>query len=199
MKHTLSKKSVARVAAAALAALLLPAASFGASQTITKVYITWYGFNDNSCTVESQHDCNTIAYPKNGGFPTKHNIATEGKGTYTDPITFATAANDAGGAAEFKPGTILYIPLVRKYFVMEDQCAECIADWKKKHYHVDLWMGPSFEQNAGPLNACEDKLTQGDSGSSGAGTIIVNPAKDLAVDTTPLYLNGKCTTHVYKN
>ena len=192
------KKSIGRIAATALATLLLPAASFAASQTITKVYITWYGFNDNSCNVENEHDCNTIAYPKSDGYPTKHNVATEGKGTYADPVTFATAANDSGGNAEFKPGTILYIPLVHKYFIMEDQCAECITDWKKKHYHVDLWMGPSFEQNAGPLNACEDKLTQGDSGSSGTGTIIVNPANNLAVDTTPLYLNGKCTTHTYK-
>jgi hypothetical protein len=27
----------------------------------------------------------------------------------------------------------------------------------------------------------------------------VNPASNLPVDTTPLYLHGKCTTHVYSN
>jgi len=81
----------------------------------------------------------------------------------------------------------------------DNSCAECITDWKKKEYHVDLWMGPSFEQNAKPLYACEDKLTQGNGPGHGTGTIIVNPAKDLPVDTTPLYLNGKCTTHIYPN
>jgi hypothetical protein len=161
------------------------------SQTIQNVYITWYGFNDNSCTVESQHNCNTIAYPKSDKYPVKHDVATEGKGTYADPITFATAANNRGGAAEFAPGTIIYVPMVHKYFIMEDQCAECNADWKKNRYHVDLWMGPSFEQNASTLSACENKLTQN------KGVIIANPASNLPVDTTPLYLNGKCTTQTY--
>lgn len=54
-----------------------------------------------------------------------HEIATEGKGTFDDPNTFATAARDAGSPAEFAPGTRIYVPEVRKYFVMEDQCYEC--------------------------------------------------------------------------
>src|SRR5262245_13481511 len=33
-------------------------------QTILNVYVTWYGFNDNSCQVETDHNCNTIAYGK---------------------------------------------------------------------------------------------------------------------------------------
>jgi hypothetical protein len=200
MQHSSPLRRATGCAAAALAAAaLLAPATAAASQTITKVYITWYGFNDNSCNKENQHNCNTIAYPKSDGFPTVHNVATEGSGAYDSPVTFATAANDSGGNAEFAPGTILYVPMVRKYFVMEDQCAECITDWKKKEYHVDLWMGPSYEQNAKPLYACEDKLTQGNGPGHGTGTIIVNPAHDLPVDTTPLYLNGKCTTHIYPN
>jgi len=184
---------------AAVAALAAPGAALAASQTIKNVYITWYGFNDNSCNKENQHNCNTIAYPQKDGYPTKHNVATEGKGTYDDPVTFATAANDNGGNAEFAPGTILYLPMVRKYFIMEDQCAECITDWKKHEYHTDMWMGPSYEQDAKPLTQCENKLTQGNGPGHGTGTIIVNPDRNLQVDTTPLYLNGKCTTHIYSN
>ena len=29
----------------------------------SNVYISWYGFNDNSCANENKHGCNDIAYP----------------------------------------------------------------------------------------------------------------------------------------
>jgi hypothetical protein len=184
----------------------------GGPQTLLNVYVTWYGFNDNSCQVESDHNCNTIAFGKSDGFSTKHDIATEGSGTYDDPTTFATAAADSGSPAEFAPGTIIYLPYVHKYFVMEDQCAECGDEWdQKKAYHVDLWMGPSYDLTANndmgsdmgtvansALETCEDQLTLGDGTFQGTGTIIVNPAPDLPVDTSPLF-NGACTTHTYNN
>jgi hypothetical protein len=164
---------------------------------ISDVYITWYGFNDNSCQVESQHNCNTIAFPKSDGFPVVHDIATEGKGTYDDPITFATAAKDSGSPAEFPPGTRIYVPLVHKYFIMEDQCYECGQEWfSKGSYHVDLWMGPSYGSANSPLMSCEDKLTQGDP-YHGTGTILVNPSKNHPVDTSPLFHNDSCTAHTY--
>jgi hypothetical protein len=168
-----------------------------ANKTITGVYITWYGFNDNSCQVESQHDCNTIAFPKSDGWKVPHEIATEGKGTFDDPSTFATAAKDSGSPSEFPPGTKIYVPEVRKYFVMEDQCAECGTEWfSRKSYHVDLWMGPSFGSNNGKLMACEDKLTLG-STYHGTGKIIVNPPANLPVDTNALFTNNTCTAHTY--
>jgi F5/8 type C domain len=164
-------------------------------QRITGVYITWYGFNDNSCDVESQHNCNTIAFPKSDGFSTKHDMATEGKGTYADPITFATAAKDSGSPAEFAPGTIIYVPYVHKYFVMEDSCYECGQEWftNSPKYHVDLWMGPSFESTTDPLMNCEDSLTLD------SGVIIVNPPTNLTTDTSPLFTNNSCTAHTYSN
>jgi hypothetical protein len=184
----------------------------GGPQTLLNVYVTWYGFNDNSCQIESDHNCNTIAFGKMDGFPTRHDIGTEGKGTYDDPGTFATAAADSGSPAEFAPGTIIYIPYVRKYFVMEDQCAECGDEWDQRMtYHVDVWMGPSYDLTAAgdlgtdmgsaantALEACEDQLTLGDGAFMGTGTIIVNPAPDLPVESAPLF-DGTCTTHVYDN
>jgi hypothetical protein len=171
--------------------------------TIHNVYITWYGFNDNSCQVESQHDCNTIAFPKSAGFPVAHDIATEGLGTFDSPNTFATAATDSGSPAELAPGTRIYVPEVRKYFIMEDQCFECGQEWftptqgaPETNYHVDLWMGPSFGSANTPLMSCEDQLTLGDP-YHGTGTIIVNPPPDLPVDTTPLFSNDTCTAHTY--
>jgi hypothetical protein len=163
------------------------------------VYITWYGFNDNSCQVESQHTCSNIAFPKSDGWKVPHNAAKEGKGTYDDPITFATGAKDDGSGAVLPVGTRIYVPSVRKYFVMEDQCAECATDWKKRHiYHVDLWMGPQHESSDSALTHCEEKLTIG-SASHPTGVIIVNPKKDLPVDTGPLFTNGKCLANTYSN
>ena len=148
----------------------------GGPQTLLNVYVTWYGFNDNSCQVESDHSCNTIAFPKSDGFPTVHEIGTEGDGTYANPGTFATAAADDGSGAEIAPGTLIYIPYVRKYFVMEDQCAECGDEWAQKMaYHVDVWMGPSYGSDDTALEGCEDDLTLGDGTFMGTGTIIVIP------------------------
>ena len=182
----------------------------------TDVYITWYGFNDNSCTVESQHSCDDIAYPGYG--PKKHQVATEGVGTYDDPIT--AAASDQGwetaGGATLKPGTLIYNPEVQKYFVMEDSCLECGDEWKchlssddtddprppagcqpGTNKHIDFWMGPDFQQNATSLNDCEDNSTFGNP-YAGTGTVIVNPPPNLPVKTTKLYTGsgagGGCWT-----
>jgi hypothetical protein len=172
----------------------------GGPQTLLNVYVTWYGFNDNSCQVETDHNCNTIGFPMSDGFPTKHEIGTEGDGSYANPGTFATAADDSGSPAEFAPGTIIYIPKVRKYFIMEDQCAECGMEWdQKKAYHVDVWMGPSYGSDDAALMGCEDDLTLGDGTFMGTGTIIVNPAPDLPVEPAPLFANGSCTTKLYDN
>lgn len=143
-----------------------------ASKTIT-MYVTSYGFNDNSPPSAN------IAYP------VKHKKATEGKGTYSDPITFAT------DRSELAPGTIVYVPFLQKYFIMEDDCVECDSNWNHgHHYHIDLWMGPQHSSNANTLYACENKVTRNTS-------VIVKPANNLTVDTTPLFSNNKCTAHLH--
>jgi hypothetical protein len=152
--------------------------------------MTNYGFNDNSCQVESQHNCGSIAYPGMG--PMMHQQATEGTGTYDDPITAASAADNSGGTnysqggATLSPGTIIYNPLTMKYYIMEDQCAECTADYNcaydddypkgtagdppasgscntDQYIHIDFWMGPTVsQQNPTNLEACEGNTTIGD-------------------------------------
>jgi hypothetical protein len=177
-------------------------AQAASTKTVKNVYITFYGFPDNSCQSENQHTCNTIAYPQNGGFPTKHDFATEGKGTYSDPVTYAGAGDDNGNGGPVKPGTIIYVPYVHKYFVMEDQCFECGQDWKHHNWHVDLWMGSNTVNGKQKIIDCEDNLTI-DNGAPGTGEIIVNPAKNLPVNTTKLFTNGSkagtgtCTAHTY--
>jgi len=177
----------------------------GTGVTWDKVYVTWYGYDDNSCATEAQHTCANIAYPKSEGYPTLHEGATEGKGTYADPITFASAGEgdpESFAGASIKPGTLIYFPRVRKYFIMEDSCLECSQDWHaSKLLHVDLWMGPSLPP-AGktlfgqPLIDCENNTTIS-SAAAPVDTIIVDPPADLLVDQTALFTGTQCTAVTY--
>jgi len=136
---------------------------------ITNCYITSYGFNDNSPPSDE------IAYPT-----VKHGHAVETNGTYNDPCTFASDAQ------EFAPGTIIYVPALYKYYIMEDDCEECDSDWKKGKHHVDLWIGPDSLSDANSLYACEDRITQN------SGEIIVDPPANLKVKTSKIYIDGVC-------
>src|SRR5215472_10630410 len=164
MRPILIAVSIVAVAALAIFSGLVithsNSAQAASRKTIRTVYITFYGFPDNSCQTEQQHTCNTIAYPKSGGFPTKHDVATEGSGTYSDPVTYAGAGDDNGNGGPVKPGTIIYVPYLEKYFVFEDQCAECATDWNSGHnWHVDLWMGSNMINGGNVIINCEDQLT----------------------------------------
>ncbi len=44
-----------------------------------------------------------------------------GSGSYEDPISFATATDNKN----LPQCAIVYVPLLRKYFRNEDDCAEC--------------------------------------------------------------------------
>lgn len=130
--------------------------------------ITFYGARDN-CPPGGD-----IAYP------IIHQQAG-GTGNFSDPITFA------GDSKAFQPGTKLYVKFLKKYFLMEDECEECEKDWKKKKYHIDLWIGPDELVNGSLLIGCEVALTP-----DGNSEVIVNPSDDLEVDYTPLFADGHC-------
>jgi len=142
-------------------------------------YVTSYGFDDNSPPSAQ------IAYPKNAGYPTVHNLATETSGNYDDPITMAT------NNSEIIIGSRIYVPFLQKYFVMEDDCTECDNQWiQNKKYHVDLWMGPQSYSNESDLDNCEDYITQN------SATVIVNPPNNYYVCTTKMFLNNQCSASV---
>jgi hypothetical protein len=124
-------------------------------------YVTLYGWPDNS------PPGGDIAYPQ------IHQSAG-GTGTYNDPITFATDQN------ELAPGTIVYYSYLHRYFIMEDDCAECDQDWANGKAHIDLWIGGEGGDSNAVIN-CEDALTQD------SGNVQVNPPSDEQVDTTPLF------------
>jgi hypothetical protein len=103
------------------------------------VYITWYGFNDNSGTTENSYGSSAIALSSSDSPNITHTVATEGAGTYDDPITAASSwTGDTGhelesyGGATLDAGTLIYNPEVQKYFIMEDSCLECGDEYSCK-------------------------------------------------------------------
>ena len=125
------------------------------------MYCTCYGWLDNS------PPGNAIAYPQ-------IHSGAGGVGTYSNPVTFAT------DQSELAPGTIVYVGYLKKYFIMEDDCAQCDTDWSSSGTrHIDLWVGGNNNSGQALLN-CEDALTE-------QANVVVSPANNLTVDTTPLF------------
>jgi chitinase len=166
----------------------------GTDGTTLTVAVTSYGFPDND-DGSGHYGTAVIAYPQSDGYPTLHDEATEGSGTYDDPITFAAAIDATeGNNAKFPPGTRIYVPYLEKYFMLEDQCADCDQGTNGNAYHIDLWMGPSSPTSADSaqsIEACEGSITHD------SEQIILNPTANHPVDTTPLYQNGTCSANQY--
>ena len=159
-------------------------------QANVTVFLTWYGFNDNSGQTEDQLGSADIAFPKSDGNPTLHNLATESKGTFSSPITFAARLNDE---RTFPIGSVIYVPLTHKYYIMEDECGDndpqgCLHGT----HHVDLWMGSQHASNSTALQNCEDNNTPDSSVK-----VIINPSRSLPVDATPEFSNNHCTLQTF--
>jgi hypothetical protein len=137
--------------------------------TVLSLYVTFYGWADNSPPGDA------IAYAKSDGYPTVHDVAG-GTGTYADPITFAT------DKAELAPGTRVYLPFAQKYAIMEDDCVECDSDWKSSQKrHIDIWMNSSGSEMDSALLDCEDQWTMS------AATVEISPPQGRTVVTAPLF------------
>ena len=139
-----------------------------AAATILKHDVTFYGWTDN--TPPSDAISHSVLHSTAGGV-----------GTYADPITFATAPS------EWPPGTILYVPFLQKYVIMEDTCVACAKDWKTGIHHIDIWM-KSDGGNASSLLSCEEAWTR-----SGAD-VEISPPPDRLVDARPMFdpATGTC-------
>jgi 3D (Asp-Asp-Asp) domain-containing protein len=152
---------------AGAAALLLCAAV--KAETTYSMYCTCYGWLDND------PPGNGIAYPR-------IHSGAGGSGTYSNPVTFATDPR------ELKPGTKVYVSYLKKYFIMEDSCAQCITDWSHSKRHIDLWVGGKSTSGSALIN-CEDSLTR-------TASVIVSPSSSHTVTTTPLF--NSSTKQCYK-
>ncbi|MEZ0089496.1 ricin-type beta-trefoil lectin domain protein [Streptacidiphilus sp. EB129] len=158
----------------AVAALFAGGATAGASTT-QQSFLTFYGWWDNT--------------PPGGAisYPQIHSTAG-GTGTYADPITFAS------DSSEIKPGTRIWVERVKKYFLMEDSCEECSADWNGHGpnggpglWHFDLWLGG---QGGNPIKAieCENALTNYNADNSPSlEPVVIDPPKNEPYDATPIF------------
>jgi 3D (Asp-Asp-Asp) domain-containing protein len=134
------------------------------------VFVTFYGAADNDPPGSTE-----IAHPND-----RHQEAG-GTGTFADPLSLAADPR------AIPVGTRVYYPPLRKYFVMEDDCAQCITDWRSsRRPHIDLWTG-DFQGSA--LLACENALTP-----DGLVAVEVNPPPGRPVDPRPLFNGRGCTT-----
>ncbi len=165
----------------AMAAALAGSGTASAATT-QPTFLTFYGWWDNT--------------PPGGdiSYPQLHGTAG-GKGTYADPITFATSSD------ELKPGTKVWVPRVQKYFVMEDGCDECSDDWNSHGpnggpglRHIDLWLGGKGGSAFDAID-CEDALTHYNADNTPVmEPVVVDPPSNEPYDATPIFdaSTGKC-------
>ncbi len=155
------------IAALVISAILLLIFARPVSASVARQdYVTWYGWPDNDPS-----NSNTIAYPRSDGFPTVHNRAG-GTGSWSNPITLAA------NPRFMRPGTRVYVPFMRRYFIMEDQCPEC------GRYHIDLWIGGRGFRASFVL-AQESRLTRD------SARVIISPARNLPVNTRPILVDRR--------
>lgn len=158
-----------------------------ACSIVNDVKMTFYGYPDNSPPGSlTAHDCNGGTYYAGGS------------GTYSDPLTFAS------DSSEYSVCEIIYAPYLRKYLIMQDDCAQCgkrvleyelsyincllETDWERGIAHIDVWTGSSTSDGGQDQINCEDDLTPG-----ATQTIIRNPAGDLPVDRKSMTLRVRNT------
>jgi len=98
-----------------------PAATAARWQAAWISTYTWYSNSPPGCGIE---------YARDYGYPTVHDCAG-GTGTWRDPITFASQLG------EWVPGTRVYIPFFRAYFMKEDYCSTCF----RRVLQMDVWAG----------------------------------------------------------
>ena len=133
-----------------------------AGQTIS-VTVTCYGWPDNS------PPGNSVAYP------TPARPVAGGTGTYADPISAAVRQ----GNPLMPVGTILYVPGLKKYAIVDDVCVSCNSNnW------VDLWVGGDANSDPAAVRAREDALT-GD--ETVPRLILIHAPAGLPVDSAPLF------------
>ena len=184
--NRLTKRVGGSLAAVAAAAMGLVAAGNSVASTSASpapvsymAYTTGYGRWDN--TPPGSTD---ISYP------VIHQTAG-GTGTYANPITVAVGHVITNGVdtPDFAPGTIWYVPNLRRYFIVEDSCGDGATPQnepchdlssapKGTQVWLDLWADGSQMTHAGS-NACEGAIT-------GLHAVIENPAPDYAVVSGPI-------------
>jgi 3D (Asp-Asp-Asp) domain-containing protein len=122
--------------------------------------LTFYGYPDND------PPSTAIAYPQIHSF-------AGGTGTYDDPVTVAIVTEMNGG--NWSPSTKMYVPYLKKYLIVEDECASCVPD------QIDVWMD-SNHTNPNEVLQCEEAWTPEE-----PVEVEINPPAGREVITTPFF------------
>ncbi|MFI5591852.1 discoidin domain-containing protein [Amycolatopsis sp. NPDC051758] len=178
----MTRRALVLVVTLFLALTAALAGGTASAATTQQTFLTFYGWWDNT------PPGGDIAYPR------IHDTAG-GKGSYADPITFATSSD------ELAPGTKVWVPRVKKYFIMEDGCDECSDDWNSEGpnggpglRHIDLWLGGKGGSAFDAID-CEDALTHYNADSTPVmEPVVVDPPSNEPYDATPIFntSTGEC-------
>jgi hypothetical protein len=177
-----------------LAAVLATAACGGTPPlapgeiVIQDVFVTAYSWYDNT-----PQGSPVISHP------VLHRTAG-GTGTYEDPVTIAVGHSRETGqdVLDVPPGTRMYLPVVQRYFIVEDTCGDgpvpedgpChtgAAEYGNASLWIDMWIGGDGS-NAAFVQSCAVQAT-------GVQLAILNPAPNYVVASGAGVLhNGACDT-----
>jgi hypothetical protein len=179
--------------AAALLCVVMAAAACNSPQSPTadktvdsKVFVTAYTWYDNTPTGSP-----VISHP------VLHDEAG-GTGTYEDPVTVAVGHSKETGedVLDIPAGTRLYLPDVRRYFIVEDSCGDgpapengpCHIGAKEEggdSLWIDMWIGGQGE-SASFVRNCTLTVT-------GVLAAVFDPAKNYVVAPgSGVIHDGKC-------
>ena len=140
-------------------------------KVITTAYITGYSYYDNTPPGSTG-----IAYPG-----TRHDVAA-GTGSYDDPITLAVGWDRSAGP-QWPVGSRFYLPFLRKYVIVEDQCGDDAEDGPCYQLDeaaegattwIDVWVGGQG-QSKHAADDCMDRITA-------LHTVVYRPANDYPVN-----------------
>jgi 3D (Asp-Asp-Asp) domain-containing protein len=135
----------------------------------SKVKVTFYGWPDNDPSGKA------IAYPKSDGYKKCVHDEAGGDGTYDDPITVAVITKENGG--NWEPGTRMYVSSLKKYFIVEDECAEgCEKN------QIDIWMESNKKNDEDAVIKCQEAWTP-----DGKVEVVIDPDEGLPVNKKPFF------------
>jgi hypothetical protein len=164
---------------------VVPASS--SERVVHTTYTTAYTWYDNTPAGST-----TISHP------VLHKTAG-GTGTYNDPITIAVGHSLATGkdVLDFPAGTRIYLPDVRRYFIVEDSCGDgddpqggpchqgTNVSGTSSTVWIDMWIGGQSTTADGADN-CASKVTS-------MRTAVFNPASNYVVARgAGVIHDGKC-------
>ena len=163
-----------------------PSPSSSGLSAVPDTYITAYTWFDN--TPEGSPDISHPVLHKKAG----------GAGTYADPVTIAVGHSLATGqdVLDFPAGTRIYLPDVRRYFIVEDTCGDgptpedgpCHAAAARHggaSSWLDVWIGGEGESESF-ARRCANQVT-------GVRAAVFHPADNYVVASgAGVIHDGKC-------